>query len=359
MRVHCDGDAAVDGGGALAFALRQCNRAIALLTQAAREGTAEYVDPGVALVVCVLFTVFEALYGDPVEALTHVQQGRKILWRCEQSPPGRGGSRVIDTLTARPVLGGLQLQATCMAGQRCSALEPQPLDPLPLPDVDAIHSLSHASRILHVIYTNLLLYQHNASAYLFGADVTTAGPAQKHLRFAPWLRNWERRFADFLFRHSRTLSHAQMQHAKVLKANHLLCTILASVDTARGWAGWEPFTGEFKAILDLAAAVLTPETMGKAAELGGTEGMPVMSFGLWIAEPLFVCLSRCTEPELRRQAAGLLNGVPRERTGSEARGNGRGERSAEASGIESTERRKKQETASGIVTDETIVRPPS
>ena len=30
--------------------------------------------------------------------------------------------------------------------------------------------------------------------------------------------------------------------------------------------------------------------------------------GLWVAEPLYIVMSRCPNPELRRQAAGLLSG---------------------------------------------------
>lgn len=102
-----------------------------------------------------------------------------------------------------------------------------------------------------------------------------------------------------------------MQKAKVLKANHLLSTILAQVDTTSGWQAWEPFTAEFKAIIDLGAAVLNTAYLKQADEFTALALMPCMSFGLWISEPLYVCVSRCTNPEYKRQAAGLLNGIAR------------------------------------------------
>ena len=299
-----------DKGTALAFGLRQCNKSIALLTQAAREGTEAYNDPGIALIVCVLFTIFEALYGDHGEALTHVHQGRKILWKCEQFPPGHGGSKVVDPVTARPALGGLQLQATCLSGRGVHEMVSQ-LDPLPLPDVTCIHSVEHANQILHVVYSNLLLYHQQLTFYVAGADASMSA-TQKSLRFLPWLKMWERGFAELLFKQSSSLRYEDMLKAKALKANHLLSTILAQVDTTSGWQAWKPFTAEFKAIIDLAAAVLsttTPKPGDSPTDF--LARVPCMSFGLWISEPLFVCTSRCTDEELRRQAAGLLNGIPR------------------------------------------------
>lgn len=296
-------------GSALAFGLRQCNKAINMLKRAARDGSQAYSDPGIALIVCILFTIFEALYGDSFEALTHVIQGRKILWRCEQFPAGHGGSSVVDVVTARPVLSGLQFQATCLSGQRASEVSCQ-VDPLPLPEIDIISSLEQANRSLHVVYSNLLLYHQDVQRYVAGSGLSISA-TQKRLRFLPWLKLWEKGFANHLFAHSSTLSVEDMQKAKVLKANHMLSVILAQVDTTGDWQAWEPFTAEFKTIIDLAAAVLNIDQASRRIESDTIAGMPAMSFGLWIAEPLFVCLSRCTDSDLRSQAAGLLNGLPR------------------------------------------------
>lgn len=300
-----------DERNALAFGLKQCNRSISLLTKAAREQSLRYDDPGIALIVCVLFSIFEALYGDPSEALTHVRQGRRILWSCEQHPPGRGGSSIIDTATVRPVLGGLELQATCMSGRRSQDIF-FPLDPLPLPDVGIIHNLEHANCILHVVYSNLLIYHQHLASYVGHLVDLSTSATQKHLRFTPWLSKWEQAFATFLFNYSTFLAHEDMQKAKVLKANHLLCNILAQVDTTTSPAAWEQFTSEFKAIFDLATAVLDTAVLGAgSSEPRECAQMPCVSFELWVSEPLFVCASRCTDPGLRRLAANLLNGGSR------------------------------------------------
>lgn len=304
---------------ALSFGLRQCNKSINLLTRAAREGQEAYNDPGIALIVCILFSFFEAWIGDPREALIHLQQGRRILWKCEQNPPGAGGSRLVNTTTARSVVNTMAIQSASLSGGH-PIDDASSLDPLYLPDLDTIYTLDEANDTLYLVYSNILIFHQSLRAYCPSpTDDLSAAATQKHLRFSPWLKLWEQAFATFLFRESASLSHEDMQKAKVLKANHLLCTVLARVDTTAGFWAWEPFTPEFKAIVDLAAAVLNAEHRSTASECAGRragiEHVPCMSSGLWIADPLYVCLSRCTEPEFRRQAAGLLGGMGRVRCG--------------------------------------------
>jgi hypothetical protein len=45
----------------MAFALRQCNRSISILIASSENDNGETAHPSVALISCVLFTVFEAL----------------------------------------------------------------------------------------------------------------------------------------------------------------------------------------------------------------------------------------------------------------------------------------------------------
>lgn len=295
---------------ALAFALQQCNKAIRLLTQAANSTTMSHGDPGVAFIVCVLFVCFEALYGDHGEALTHAYQGQRLLRSCEQFVSGWEGASVVDPQTARPVLAGLQLQAKCMLGPSSPKLSGWQTGLSPLPKLSTIRSLEHANKTLRVVYSNLLTYHQD---YVTGHTLGTISynVAQKQARFVPWLRQWESSFAEYLFKEAGGLSPDDMSRAKVLKATHLLAMILAQVDNAAGWDAWRPFENEFKAIIDLAAAVLDSQQFGHVSEFEGLHYFPCMSFGLWVNEPLFVCMSRCTNPEYRRQAAGLLNGIPR------------------------------------------------
>lgn len=73
---------------------------------------------------------------------------------------------------------------------------------------------------------------------------------------------------------------------------------------------WRNYENECKAIIDLSASVLNTYSLGPHTTLS-TFQFPFLTFGLWVAEPLFIVMSRCQNPELRRQAAGLLSGLPR------------------------------------------------
>lgn len=72
-----------DGRG-MAFALRQCNRSISILTASSRNGNGADTYPGVALITCVLFAVFEALMGHTRHAILLSLQAKKLLESCDR-----------------------------------------------------------------------------------------------------------------------------------------------------------------------------------------------------------------------------------------------------------------------------------
>ena len=293
----------------MAFALRQCNRSIKLLTDASAAGWngSTYSDPGIALITCVLFAVFESLNGDPEQAITHSLQGRKLLQNCERLTSVGHGSKFVDPMSIRPIMGGLEIQAKAIQGKMMqeSDITGEP----PLPDVSRLHSLEHANWTLHYVYISILVFCQDCRLDVNPYELSVK-MAEKYLSFAPWLKVWEASFADFLFRESSSLSAHDMQRAKVLKANHIGATLLATIDHGSGCAAWEPYDNDCRAIIDLSASVLTTYTLNPGATLSKFQ-FPFLCFALWVAEPLFIVMSRCCNPEVRRQAAGLLTGQPR------------------------------------------------
>ena len=307
------GQNASDNSG-LAFAFQQCNRAISLLTDSANEQEGTYSDPGIALITCVLFACFEALQGDPAQAITHSLQGRKLLVNCERLEAAGQGSRLLDTTSIRPVMGGLEIQAKALQGKAMRESD-RTFDPA-LPDISRLHSLDHANWTLHYTYISLLVFCQDCTLDKPPYNVAVK-TSEKFLLFAPWLKQWERSFADFLFRDASTLSPHDMQRAKVLKANHITANMLALIDQGIGREAWEGYESDFKAIIDLSASVLNTYCVGPQATLS-TFQFPFLTFGLWVAEPLFITMSRCLNPELRRQAAGLLAGQLRNPSSSKS-----------------------------------------
>ena len=297
------GSKAVEDDGNLAFALRQCNRSIRLLTTSAQEQKGLYSDPGIALITCVLFAVFQALIGHPREAIVHSLQGRKLLQNCERLAAIGQGSRLIDATSILPVIGGLEVQAKAIQGKAmvCSDTTDDP----PLSDVSRLHSLQHANWTLHSTYIRLLIFCQDTFLDVT-PDMHSARVMEKQRLFGPWLKTWERSFSEFLFRQGSSLSHDDMQRARVLKANHISATMLVEAAQGRPNA-WAPFTAECRAIIDLSASVLNSYSVVIGPTLNAFQ-FPFLSFGLWVVEPLFLVMSRCHDPELRRQAAGLLHG---------------------------------------------------
>jgi len=116
-------------------------------------------------------------------------------------------------------------------------------------------------------------------------------------------------FSEFLFRESGSLSTPELARAKVLKANHIVADMMASVDWSKGQVAWNEHEADFRSVIDLSASALNTLCTGTHAIMSRSQ-FPFLTFGLWVAEPLFITMARCGNPELRRQAAGLLSGQP-------------------------------------------------
>lgn len=204
-----------DSGG-LAFALRQCNQAISLLVASTSESGDINRDPGIPLITCVLFAIFEALNGDSAQAINHSLQGRKLLSNCETLAQEGRGSRLVDPMTVRPVIGGLEIQAKAMQGRNMdtTGADAHP----PMPNVERIQSLEHANWTLQYAYISVLVFCQSVSLTMSREKILLM-MKQKSDFFGPWLQKWEAAFSSFLFREGKKLSIHDIQKAKVLKAN--------------------------------------------------------------------------------------------------------------------------------------------
>ncbi|KAK5124889.1 hypothetical protein LTR85_001079 [Meristemomyces frigidus] len=284
-----------------AFALVQCNRAIGLLTASASGET----DPGVALITCVLFACFEALYGDQTQATAHFRQGRKLLQSCERLAATGQGSRLVEPAYVLPVMGGLEIQAKSTQKQPSGMPKPrQTEETAPLPDVSRMHSLAHANWTLQCCYISLLVYCQDCPLDSPPQEMAVL-MATKSRKFAPWLDQREKAFANLLFREGCALSPKDLERAKVLKANHIIATALSTIDQNAALAAWDTYVDDFNAVIELSASVLNADQI-RPSDTHGAYKFPFLTLGFWVAEPLFFAMARCTNAELRRRAAGLL-----------------------------------------------------
>lgn len=137
--------------------------------------------------------------------------------------------------------------------------------------------------------------------------------------FVPWLHAWEDAFHALLLRIQPRAK--EFKAAMVLKANHLVAEIFAQVDLSLGEFGWDAFHGEFKAVVDLAVAVIegskhSDNTLIEPALHTGDvftlSFSKPLTYPLSIVDPLYEVVARCRDATLRREALKLLCMHPRQ-----------------------------------------------
>ncbi|KAF2770338.1 hypothetical protein EJ03DRAFT_66168 [Teratosphaeria nubilosa] len=132
------------------------------------------------------------------------------------------------------------------------------------------------------------------------------GSVENQVSFRPWLQSWESAFNAFLQLHQGTMVHAERKSAMVLKAQHLVCVFLSNIDLSEGVLAWFAFHQEFRAIIDLATAVLEENGQDHSPIDGNKSGSELASIPDIISSLCEVC-ARCPDPSLRAQALDLVS----------------------------------------------------
>jgi hypothetical protein len=301
---------------AMEFALNQCNKAISCLTS--DDGT-EYElnrrripSSRLALTTCVLFTCFEAMQGRCDSAVNHALQGKRLLQATGRTNPTMSPMEEDDVELMRPLVERLEVQATALLDKgRRPEVDTSGQTPL-LPPVDYVFSLEHAHNTLHTALNSVMRFMQGFHPTA-PRDHISVTMAEKYLRYAPWFTQWERAFTAFLSEQRETMSNMDLKRAMVLKANHLVGTMLASVDQSAGPVAYDAYESEFRAIVDLAREVLSSFSSPPLPTLSGpNSGTPYLSFSLWVTDPLWMAISRCRNPAIRQSAFTLLSRNPRQ-----------------------------------------------
>lgn len=301
---------------AMEFALNQCNKAISCLTndEADHDPNRRRIPSSrLALTTCVLFTCFEAMQGRCDSAVNHALQGRRLLQATgrpnvtSMSPPDED-----DIEQMRPLVERLEVQATALLDKgRRPEIDTSGQTP-PLPPIDYIFSLEHAHNTLHTALNSVMRFMQGFHPTA-PRDHIAVTMAEKYLRYAPWFTQWETAFTTFLSDQREFMSNMDLKRAMVLKANHLVGTMLASVDQSAGPVAYDAYEAEFRAIVDLAREVLASFSCPPLPTLSGpNSGTPYLSFSLWVTDPLWMAISRCRNPTIRQSAFTLLSRNPRQ-----------------------------------------------
>ena len=163
-----------------------------------------------------------------------------------------------------------------------------------MPNVFRISNLNQAhATLLHA--WNKLWRPGPAPASCESADEKRDYLAQERRDLRDWLERWEQAFADYLSTAMKSMGAEDLTQCRILKANHLTCTILAS-DAGSAPDDFDAFEGEFQAIVELVGAVLQARQDTSSPQSASTASPIEISSatsGLDVQAPLYVVLARC------------------------------------------------------------------
>jgi hypothetical protein len=306
---------------AIEFALNQCNKAISCLTNSqAAQNTIDFSkrsrktpNSRLALTTCVLFTCFEAMQGRCDSAVNHALQGRRLLEATGRpNVTSMTPAEEDDLEQMRPIVERLEVQATALLDKGRRPEIDTSDQTAPLPPIEFVFSLDHAHNTLHTALNSVMRFMQGFHPTA-PRDHIAVTMAEKYLRYAPWFAKWEAAFTTFLADQREQMSNMDLKRAMVLKANHLVGTMLSSVDQSAGPVAYDAYEAEFRAIVDLSREVLASFSCPPLPTLtGGSSGTPYLSFSLWVTDPLWMAISRCRNPTIRQAAFTLLSQNPRQ-----------------------------------------------
>lgn len=177
---------------------------------------------------------------------------------------------------------------------------------LPMPTVNRITSLNQAqATLLHCSTKLTKSWQHNP-----GRTSPPSSPLDSDARrdFQRWLEQWEQAFTSYLSNAMAGMKSEDITRCRVLKANHLSCTILAAGSSSdpRSFGGFE---SDFQAIVELASAVMQSRPAMSSSNRDSPSDGNQISGSLDVRGPLYVVAARCDRVAIRSRAVELLGRI--------------------------------------------------
>ena len=172
---------------------------------------------------------------------------------------------------------------------------------LPMPNVSRIYSLSQAHATLLHCRNRLISFAQECVDPK--ADEAYIGDERR--QYQKWLERWEQAFTEYLSATMMSMATEDLTQSRVLKANHLACTVVAS-DAKPDGSNCEGFDTEFQAIVELAGAVLQSRQRPNSPQSATSSESSATSQGLDVRDPLYVVTARCNKHTIRHRANELL-----------------------------------------------------
>ena len=180
---------------------------------------------------------------------------------------------------------------------------------LPMPTVTRITSLTQAHATLLHCYNRLARFTNESTPSTESPSTPSSDDTdQERNRFQQWLEQWEVAFSAYLATAMASMVNEDITESRILKTNHLACTIMASGVNA---TTSKTFDADFRAILELSGAVLRSRHLSESPstdELAEQRRVLRPGADLDVLHPLQLVCTHSSQEDARRRAAELLMG---------------------------------------------------
>jgi len=289
------------------FALQQCNKAIANLTQGLCARGQRSIE--VLLMSCALFVCFEILQGNYESALTHMESGVRMYrnWQAENGNSGphisSGSCHILDKeivqIFSRLNLQVLMFPDTHLVGKDFYTTNVNPLiEPPPKSFSCLKEARDRLDNCMSYIFESLIV------AYFSGQDFVnhTQKLSQEHQTYHTLLSQWSLLFDAFMRSSGADLGPEDRQRAGLLEIQYKVAIILFATGMSPPETAFDAFNFDFDSIVAVTSSLVVSNQGSGILKRTGQ-----FSFDMGVIPPLYFTASRCRDPSIRRRALSILS----------------------------------------------------
>ncbi|KFY04723.1 hypothetical protein O988_00566 [Pseudogymnoascus sp. VKM F-3808] len=316
------------------FAISKYDTAVKSMRKAIYVGTSS---PRQTLLGCILVVCFEMLIGNTHLAIKHANSGSSILqqWRTQTSMPRQRRNRL---LSPAPLIvedeiveafRSLSVQMITLGSDSCTNYDKKK-NPLPTTSITPLscYDLREAQDCLNQIVCRIYRFIStiqipldtyvceplieedsvvisNMTIYRTAFDVTDnirAQQAQLATEITNWMRLFEPVYESLCIKQGTEAGFSCASHvAAMMQMQAIATSILTAGVLVKNEMEYDQFNPQFKELVDLAALIVKLKKHGKG---NSWVGGPWIDIGL--TPQLFVVVTRCRDPIIRRTAIKLL-----------------------------------------------------
>jgi hypothetical protein len=294
------------------FALQQCNKAIANLTQGLCARGQRRIE--VLLMSCALFVCFETLQGNYESALTHMESGVRMYrnWQAENGNSGprtpSGSCHIIDKeitqIFSRLNLQVLMFPDTHLLGKEFYTTNVNPLIDLSPKSFSSLkEARDHLDNCMSYVFESVIV------TYFSRQDFVnhTQKLSPEYQTYHTLLSQWSLLFGAFMRSSGADLGPEDRQRASLLEIQYKTAIILFATGMSPQETAFDAFNSDFDSIVTVTSSLVVNNQGSGIFKRTGQ-----FSFDMGVIPPLYFTASRCRDPSIRRRALSILSANSRQ-----------------------------------------------